>query len=96
MTILQVLLYDPLYAWTMSPQKAYMLQHRRATTADTDMSEFNTTAGDLLDYAGHTNSEFGNVVLFPLFCDIAREFWRTTSVISSKDKLSAKVFSSRP
>ena len=55
LTILQVLLYDPLYAWTMSPQKAYMLQHARA---EPDMSEMNTTTGDLLDYAGQTSKLF--------------------------------------
>ena len=60
LTILQVLLYDPLYAWTMSPQKAYMLQHARA---EPDMSEMNTTTGDLLDYAGQTSK------LFQLFAD---------------------------
>ena len=54
LTILQVLLYDPLYAWTMSAQKALQLQHRRTEPGDT---ELNTTTGgggggDLLDYAG--------------------------------------------
>ncbi|XP_064646511.1 serine-protein kinase ATM-like isoform X2 [Lineus longissimus] len=32
LTILQVLLYDPLYQWTMSPTKAYQLQQRKDMT----------------------------------------------------------------
>ena len=51
LTILQVLLYDPLYAWTISPRKAYMLQQIR-TAADTSTAtaandDLNVTAGDL-------------------------------------------------
>ena len=38
LTIVEVLLYDPLYAWTISPLRAYALQHRRGT--------MNTTAED--------------------------------------------------
>lgn len=29
LTILEVLLYDPLHVWTISPAKAYALQQRR-------------------------------------------------------------------
>ena len=49
LTILQVLLYDPLYAWTISPIKAYQLQHRHAADPDITDPNMNTTAVDLLD-----------------------------------------------
>ncbi|XP_072019634.1 serine-protein kinase ATM-like [Amphiura filiformis] len=46
LTILEVLLYDPLYVWTMSPAKAMELQQQR-DRADPEASELNTsTAGD--------------------------------------------------
>ncbi|XP_064597040.1 serine-protein kinase ATM-like [Liolophura sinensis] len=45
LTILQVLLYDPLYTWTMSPLKAYNLQQDRQQA---DTSDLNAT-GDLID-----------------------------------------------
>lgn len=32
LTILEVLLYDPLYAWTISPSKAYNIQERALKT----------------------------------------------------------------
>ncbi|XP_038077010.1 serine-protein kinase ATM-like [Patiria miniata] len=48
LTILQVLLYDPLYVWTMSPHKAMALQQRRDRN-DPDASELNTTSTDLTD-----------------------------------------------
>jgi ataxia telangiectasia mutated family protein len=32
LTILEVLLYDPLYAWTVSPSKAYNIQERTHKT----------------------------------------------------------------
>ncbi len=44
----QVLLYDPLYIWTMSPHKAIALQQRRDRN-DPDASELNATATDLPD-----------------------------------------------
>ena len=44
LTILQVLLYDPLYAWTLSPLKAYNLQHK----ADPDISQLNATTGKVI------------------------------------------------
>lgn len=40
-TILQVLLYDPLYSWTMSPIKAYQLQSNK--TIENDPSVLDTT-----------------------------------------------------
>ena len=43
---LQVLQYNPLYAWTLSPEKACLLQQRHGT--DPDMTD-NTSHGDLLD-----------------------------------------------
>lgn len=50
LTIVQVLLYDPLYVWTISPIRAYQLQHRHAADVDaaTD-ANMNTTSVDLLD-----------------------------------------------
>lgn len=45
LTILQVLLYDPLYTWTISPLKAYSLQQDRQQA---DTSDLNAT-GDLMD-----------------------------------------------
>ncbi|XP_022082003.1 serine-protein kinase ATM-like isoform X2 [Acanthaster planci] len=61
LTILQVLLYDPLYVWTMSPQKAMALQQRRDRN-DPDASELNaTTSADLTDgeagFKGQDSSE---------------------------------------
>jgi len=41
-TILQVLLYDPLYSWTMSPIKAYQLQSNK--TIENDPSILDTTS----------------------------------------------------
>jgi hypothetical protein len=41
LTIVQVLLYDPLYVWTMSPARACKLQQLRA--ADPEASEMNTS-----------------------------------------------------
>ena len=49
LTILQVLLYDPLYAWTISPIRAYELQHRHAADQDIVDPNMNVTATDLLD-----------------------------------------------
>lgn len=42
LTILEVLLYDPLNNWTISPQKAAALQGRR-DRMDTETSELNVT-----------------------------------------------------
>ena len=47
LTIVQVLLYDPLYVWTISPVRGYQLQHRHA--ADVTDANMNTTSVDLLD-----------------------------------------------
>jgi ataxia telangiectasia mutated family protein len=38
LTILEVLLYDPLYAWTVSPTKGYNIQ-QRTNKADLSYSE---------------------------------------------------------
>ena len=54
LTILEVLLYDPLYVWTMSPQRACQLQQWRETKADitaTDISEIAPSGVDLIDAA---------------------------------------------
>ena len=57
LTILQVFLYDPLYAWTLSPLKAYHLQHRRDKT-EPDATELNsTTTGDILEIGNSPQSE---------------------------------------
>ena len=46
LTILQVLLYDPLYAWTISPEKAILLQQMR----DPDVTDVNMNAtGEIID-----------------------------------------------
>ena len=47
LTIVEVLLYDPLYAWTISPQRAYALQHRRGI-ASTSVED-TTLPTELLD-----------------------------------------------
>ena len=49
LTIVQVLLYDPLYVWTISPIRGYQLQHRHAADADVSDANMNTTSVDLLD-----------------------------------------------
>ncbi|KDR18216.1 Serine-protein kinase ATM [Zootermopsis nevadensis] len=46
LTILEVLLYDPLYAWTISPSKGYNIQER-THKADTDYCEPEATAGEV-------------------------------------------------
>jgi hypothetical protein len=48
LTILEVLLYDPLNHWTISPQKAAALQSRR-DRMDTETSELNATKDILTD-----------------------------------------------
>ena len=40
-TILEVLLYDPLYAWTISPSKAYNIQQRDRPDLDNSDPEGN-------------------------------------------------------
>ena len=42
MTIVQVLLHDPLSAWTLSPQRAYALQGRRERR-DCDTADLNVS-----------------------------------------------------
>jgi ataxia telangiectasia mutated family protein len=55
LTILEVLLYDPLYAWTISPSKAYNIQER---TLKTDL--------DYTDPEGKKSSETYPVLLLLL------------------------------
>ncbi|EDO36404.1 predicted protein [Nematostella vectensis] len=56
-TILEVLLYDPLYSWTLSPEKKMALQ---ATKPDNDVSEISSTAVDLVgDLPNGENTENG-------------------------------------
>ena len=50
LTILEVLLYDPLYVWTMSPQRACQLQQWREMRTDVtaaDVSEIVPSGVDL-------------------------------------------------
>ena len=54
LTILQVLLHDPLYAWTISPEKAYKLQQQKA---DMDgAGDANTSTRDILDIEENRSS----------------------------------------
>ena len=38
MTLLEVLLYDPLYVWTVTPQKAAALQRRRGADSTLNLT----------------------------------------------------------
>jgi len=49
LTIVQVLLYDPLYVWTISPVRGFQLQNRHA--ADLTDANMNTTSVNLLDHS---------------------------------------------
>ncbi|XP_071112563.1 serine-protein kinase ATM-like [Haliotis cracherodii] len=44
--ILQVLLYDPLYTWSLSPQQALNIQNRRGA-GDMDSTDLNSTAANM-------------------------------------------------
>ena len=55
LTILEVLLYDPLYAWTISPAKAYALQQRRDRNDQGDTLDVTNTTGDLMDLVESSN-----------------------------------------
>ena len=57
LTILEVLLYDPLHAWTISPAKAYIIQQRRGHGGDNDTVDLNTTTADCLDIQESSNSK---------------------------------------
>ncbi|XP_021355309.1 serine-protein kinase ATM-like isoform X2 [Mizuhopecten yessoensis] len=57
LTILEVLLYDPINTWSMSPAKAYALQHRRDRTDDASELNVTNTARDMLEMAGEENTE---------------------------------------
>ena len=59
LTILEVLLYDPLYAWTISPAKAYALQQRRDKN-DQDTLDVTNTTTDLMDLAEASNRSNNN------------------------------------
>ncbi len=39
MTILEVLMYDPLYNWSMTPEKAKRIQRRRVSTEANNKAE---------------------------------------------------------
>ena len=55
LTILEVLLYDPLYAWTISPAKAYALQQTRNRNDQGDTLDVSNTTGDLMDLVESSN-----------------------------------------
>jgi serine-protein kinase ATM len=63
LTILQVLLYDPLYAWTISPVRAYQLQHRHAAEQELADPNMNVSATDLLDGSCRRQSSKYHVML---------------------------------
>ena len=46
LTILEVLLYDPLYAWTLSPEKAALLQQNRDLDTTANISDIDNDADD--------------------------------------------------
>ena len=62
LTILQVLLYDPLYAWTLSPAKAFALQQRRDRN-DPDTSADATVGRDILDIEETSGSRSKNNIV---------------------------------
>lgn len=49
LTLLEVLLYDPLYVWTMTPQKAAAVQQKRTLSKRRD-----STASEVVQYEGKT------------------------------------------
>jgi len=72
LTIVQVLLYDPLYVWTISPIRGYQLQHRRAADADVMDANMNTTSVDLLDQSVTRPKRqfFASQFLFAYLCPV--------------------------
>ncbi|XP_033740359.1 serine-protein kinase ATM-like [Pecten maximus] len=61
LTILEVLLYDPINTWSMSPAKAYALQHRRDRTDEASELNVTNTARDMLEMAGGSEENRENV-----------------------------------
>ncbi|XP_060082468.1 serine-protein kinase ATM-like [Ylistrum balloti] len=61
LTILEVLLYDPINTWSMSPAKAYALQHRRDRTDDASELNATNTARDMLEMASGSEENRENV-----------------------------------
>lgn len=58
--ILQVLLYDPLYAWSLSPQQALNIQNRRGA-GDMDSTDLNSTAANMAATdMGHQSERSGD------------------------------------
>ncbi|KAJ8368814.1 hypothetical protein SKAU_G00088420 [Synaphobranchus kaupii] len=49
LTIVEVLLYDPLFDWTMNPLKAFYLQQQHEEQADLNATLSSTLGGDVLD-----------------------------------------------
>lgn len=61
LTILEVLLYDPINTWSMSPAKAYALQHRRDRNDEASELNVTNTARDMLEMAGGSEENRENV-----------------------------------
>ncbi|XP_036392549.1 serine-protein kinase ATM-like [Megalops cyprinoides] len=49
LTIVEVLLYDPLFDWTMNPLKAFYLQRQHEEQADLNATPSTTLGGDDLE-----------------------------------------------
>ena len=56
LTILEVLLYDPLHVWTISPAKAYALQRQRGREESNDTVDVANTTTDIMDLAESSTS----------------------------------------
>ncbi|XP_060585424.1 serine-protein kinase ATM-like [Ruditapes philippinarum] len=56
LTILEVLLYDPLHVWTISPAKAYALQRQRGREESGDTVDVANTTADIIDLAESSTS----------------------------------------
>lgn len=64
LTLLEVLLYDPLYVWTVTPQKAAALQQKqRNVTKRRDSSATGTLSEEGIRFSTHV-SERNHLVLY--------------------------------
>ena len=67
LTILEVLLYDPLYAWTILPAKANALQQTRNRNDQGDKLDVTNTTGDLMDLVESSNRTNSKIIK-NIFC----------------------------
>lgn len=75
LTILEVLLYDPLNNWTISPQKAAALQGRR-DRMDTETSELNVTMDiDNANTSAQGGSTFSEIIVTTSRVNYIKENW---------------------